>query len=333
MKRLASVLVGDSVAAGEGIDYGWHWSGSSWAPNTSGPNTPWLDPTRGLGGNYQSCHESPWAYPQLVSQDNAFNMTESACTGAGSLSGLLNSESVTNPDTSTTDNVPPQVGGSCTDCGLPNYLASQNSDPNSPTLYTLTVGADDIDFANWISQCYAGVTACNTDANSSTLNEQISQAKSHLEEVLDVVDSQNSSALYTPLVLVTGYYDPIPSPTSNASCTDTSTSTWVGITTDENNWLQDGLSNLNIAISQAVTYAQTAEAHIQVEFVDLSTAFAGHEFCSTDPWAYGPSIQYNLGTAYANNPAPFHPTPEGQRAIATAVEAAITSARTGGWVG
>ena len=34
-----------------------------------------------------------------------------------------------------------------------------------------------------------------------------------------------------------------------------------------------------------------------------------------DPWVYGLSIDFNLAGALNPNPAPFHPTKEGQEAI------------------
>jgi hypothetical protein len=48
---------------------------------------------------------------------------------------------------------------------------------------------------------------------------------------------------------------------------------------------------------------------------DPDPAFAGHRWCDRDPWVYGTSIL----VADPTSSAPFHPTPAGQRAIASAV--------------
>ena len=53
----------------------------------------------------------------------------------------------------------------------------------------------------------------------------------------------------------------------------------------------------------------------------------GHKFCSTDPWVYGPSIVVPAvagGSDGGDNPAPFHPTPAGQQAIADRVLTALS---------
>lgn len=50
---------------------------------------------------------------------------------------------------------------------------------------------------------------------------------------------------------------------------------------------------------------------------------SGHTFCTTDPWVYGPSIDYPDGSHWGVQPypAPMHPTPEGQLAIYKAIVA------------
>ena len=54
---LIIVALGDSVAAGEGINYGYEWNGTKWVgPANSNPG--WKDTTASLGANYQACHYS-----------------------------------------------------------------------------------------------------------------------------------------------------------------------------------------------------------------------------------------------------------------------------------
>ena len=62
-----------------------------------------------------------------------------------------------------------------------------------------------------------------------------------------------------------------------------------------------------------------------VAVADVTGALAGHQWCSSDPWAYGASV-------LALNPqsgAPVHPTPQGQQAVARIVLNAVPSKSTG----
>jgi hypothetical protein len=111
---------------------------------------------------------------------------------------------------------------------------------------------------------------------------------------------------------------------NNDSCVDYDTGPVVNLTGAEIAFLQGGLNCLNGNISADVTSAQTADTHLNVSLVDLSTIMVGHEWYTSDPWAYGPSIDNGeFVTGGILNPAPFHPTPEGQHAIAAAVMAKL----------
>ena len=58
-----------------------------------------------------------------------------------------------------------------------------------------------------------------------------------------------------------------------------------------------------------------------VTVADISQAMHGHEYCTTDPWTYGLTV-LKLDTS---SNAPFHPTPDGQKAIAAVVESTLRS--------
>jgi len=63
------VALGDSVAAGEGINYGFIWKNGKWVQ--TGPSSPsWMDTTQSLGANYPGCHQSGKGYPALLSLDD-----------------------------------------------------------------------------------------------------------------------------------------------------------------------------------------------------------------------------------------------------------------------
>ena len=73
-----------------------------------------------------------------------------------------------------------------------------------------------------------------------------------------------------------------------------------------------------------------AAARAGVEFVDASRAFAGHELTSDEPWFHGVDIDrvtYHIGPIPFSGPGPgaasFHPTAQGQKALADLVEKQI----------
>jgi Tol biopolymer transport system component len=66
------------------------------------------------------------------------------------------------------------------------------------------------------------------------------------------------------------------------------------------------------------------DASLDVDLVNISGMVSGHEFCTSDPWVYGPSIDYPpIGGGPGNSPAPFHLTPAGERELHEAVKAAL----------
>lgn len=138
-------------------------------------------------------------------------------------------------------------------------------------------------------------------------------------------DGYSSSNKLT--VVVTDYYNPYGS-SYNQNCIDSGNGLVnpIGITSGEQSWIVSGLLSLdsNIQLETKVT-----RSNLSVKFVDLSGSYggtnimSGHTFCTTDPWVYGPSIDYPDGSHWGVQPypAPMHPTPEGQLAIYKAIVA------------
>jgi hypothetical protein len=131
-------------------------------------------------------------------------------------------------------------------------------------------------------------------------------------------------------VLVTNYYDPFPASVSS-SCVDTAgygltvDYPFIGLTGNELTWLKNDLIDLNSSIANEVAYANTNYTNLDVYLVDISGAMAGHEFCTSSPWVFGPSIRFPAGGAGpSESPAPFHPTQDGQRAIYEEVKATLS---------
>jgi Tol biopolymer transport system component len=307
------VGLGDSVAAGEGINYGFVWKNGKWVQ--IGPSNPsWMDTSRALGANYSGCHQSGKGYPAFLSLDGGnYDVYNMACTGASALqnNGLENGGVLDREILSDGTSPPAQLGGTCTGCDPPSAVF----DSHSPDIVTLTVGADDINFAHWVRTCYLSVHACNSTANTNTLHSQLSREKTDLATVFSQLNDWATSKNKKLLVLVTNYYNPFNPNLTN--CIDYNPALGFGLTGSELSWLENGLTDLNANIAADVKQAQTSDTSLKVSLVDLSGVMAGHEFCTSSPWVYGPSIDLTS----AGNPAPFHPTPEGQRKIYMAVKA------------
>lgn len=75
----------------------------------------------------------------------------------------------------------------------------------------------------------------------------------------------------------------------------------------------------NKRIEKVVSDYENDES-ISVVYVDIQDVLSGHEWCTDDPWAYGFTA---LIWDDFKCKAPFHPTPEGQKAIAQRVYEAI----------
>lgn len=121
-----------------------------------------------------------------------------------------------------------------------------------------------------------------------------------------------------PEIVFTTYPDPLPeSAAAFARCPD-----GAGLGADELSFMHDLFATLNDSLRAALA----GEPGVRV--ADPDPAFSGHRWCDRDPWVHGPSI---LATDPASG-APFHPTQAGHRAIADAVLAA-RAAVPGEWRG
>jgi hypothetical protein len=344
------VALGDSVAAGEGINYGFVWKKNALGILTwvrTGPSNPsWMDTTLALGKNYQQCHQSSLSYPNLIAINGGnYNVYNMACTGATALQnntftkpedgGVLDAERFDTkgqpyPQTGYTEGgdtqdpsktVPAQLGGSCTGCASRNaYFGKHN-----PDVVLLTMGANDLNFAYWLYECYDPLLkrACNTTSNTNLLNSQLIKEKSDLATTLSQLNAWAAAKAKTLRVLVTNYYDPFNPNLTN--CIDYNVPIGgIGITGSELAWLENGLINLNANIAADVKQAQVSDTHLNVSLVNMSNVMSGHQWCTPHPWVYGASIDFPVvgdSILPGHNQSPFHPTPEGQRAIYLAVKA------------
>jgi lysophospholipase L1-like esterase len=152
---------------------------------------------------------------------------------------------------------------------------------------TITAGANDIYWQYFVRQCFNGSCGSVTDDAVTTGLRVVLRMK--LEFAMANISSRSNGS--PPVVILTGYYQPF-----SAACARQQTR----ITSNEIAWLNRQTQAINSTISSVANH------HAFARYVPVS--FSGHELCSNDSWVQG-----------ASDPAPFHPTAEGQRVIASAV--------------
>lgn len=157
--QLSIVSLGDSIAAGEGIAYGYTYDSAAPSPHWVG-GTP--DPT--WAGTYQQCHQTTAAYGSVVAQARHARFTNLACTGATYVNGL------TGPWSSPgTPMVPAEFGDWDTKSNLnPVY------DRAAPDVVLVTFGANDVMFENVLVSC---VVAAINNPNVCTAQDPVRRSR------------------------------------------------------------------------------------------------------------------------------------------------------------
>ncbi len=213
------------------------------------------------------CGRSQEAYGYIVAQSLRMKLRHYACSGAtaGDLYTVQRSGS---------PNVQPQLDAAFA--------------TGTPSLITITAGANDADWADFISKCYA--LNCNNEALTLKARGHLAVVDYKLHRAFNEIKRRSGSDK-PPQVIVTGYYNPL---------SDACTKIQDNITKAEIKWLSDQSAALNRTIRSA------AGDYSFVRFAPVD--FSGHDICSTNPWIQGLSSE-----------ARFHPTSEGQRAIAKSV--------------
>jgi lysophospholipase L1-like esterase len=215
------------------------------------------------------CGVSSKAYPARVAREFGMRYQNLSCSGA--TAGDLFTEQHLS---STRGDIEPQ---------LPRAFAG-----GTPSLITITAGANDTYWQYFIRKCY--VATCGTSFDRAAAASLVSILRIKLEVVMAEINFRAHGRL--PFVILTGYYRPF-SPT----CANRQDS----VTAEEFSWLNGQTDAINQAL------ADTANLHSSfVRFAPVD--FGGHALCTSKSWVQG--VQSN---------APFHPTAHGQQVIADAV--------------
>ena len=221
----------------------------------------------GLSSNDSVCGKSTDAYPYIVAATTGLTLTHTACTGAKADEGIYDS----------------QTRNSTTlDSQLDQAFAN-----GTPDLITLTIGANDTRWTQFIRQCY--YIRCGYSLDTARFNTYLADLKLELNVIMAKISTLSNGN--PPQVIVTGYYNPL----SSTSCAATN-----NLTSAEVSWLRSRTNSLNSAIRGTVG---------KYSFADFAPAnFSGHDICSADSWIQS-----------LDDPVPFHPTAAGQQTIAKAV--------------
>ncbi len=204
----------------------------------------------GVGtGSYtldSACKRSVYAYPYLWAQKHAgTSLSFVACSGA-----------------KTSD-----------------LLASQvQSVTSSTTLVTMTVGGNDIGFANLIYQCTISDCSAALDSTRANLETTLGAA---LDSVYTTVKQRAAPGA---TIVVLGY----PRVFSGASCFGT-----LGISSTE----ESKANALADALDKVIATHAAADG---VTYKSAIAAFTGHAVCSSSPWLNGLNL-FNTGESYHPN--------------------------------
>lgn len=345
------VVLGDSVASGEGIYYGFQYD-----PATGLWNGP-ADPDPAWDPPYPLCHQSRFAYGHLIANALDAKLASFACSGASYANGIAAPQL----DGGVTLR-PAQFGDFATRTDLnPDYDAA------APDAVVVTLGANDVKFVQIITACVLGTALGTQDLESAARRgenlgaavdrqirdnreallamlagspsgrpaapsaaaarvctqqnpgtvvetnffDQLPLLQQHYQTLLAGIRARGVAAGKVPRVVMTTYHVPLPATAPATPCPDLLTLDQDQLTYLRS--LEDMLADLIVSTAAGLDGVAVAE---------IRPALAGHEWCTSDPWTYGLSIEIrNLG-----NPAPFHPTREGQAAIARLVRPVVEEA-------
>lgn len=158
----------------------------------------------------------------------------------------------------------------------------------APDLITITVGANDMRWSDFLKICLSDQN-CDNRWYGYTVDALLLSLRAKLTYAL--AEIQYRSHGDHPKVIITGYYNPV-----SQACTGPIRT----LSSGEVNWISGQINKLNQTVQSTAGWFSFAK-YAKVDF-------SGHDICSGRSW-----IQ---GVAW---PAPFHPSADGQKAIAAAV--------------
>jgi lysophospholipase L1-like esterase len=158
----------------------------------------------------------------------------------------------------------------------------------APELITISAGANDARWVEYLQKCYRA--RCGTRFDNLLMRNLRNSLQTKLQNAMQDINYRTSDTS-PPQVILVGYYMPI-----SQSCSVR----FPEVTPEEITWMRSQVNELNNTIKSV------ADQYAFASFAPVN--FDGRDICSANPLMQG-----------LNDPAPFHPTAEGQRVIAQSV--------------
>lgn len=239
----------------------------------------------GTDDAYNTCHRSTSAYSVLLDKDLSINLQSfRACSGA------------------TTESL---VSGQHTNGNQLDAIGGETD------AITLTIGGNDIGFANFAGDCVFGDCSEVTDTFRTTLSKITDELPGKLDGLLEKIQAKLPSGAKAR-VLVIGYPRIMPYDDG----------TWLNcsyLSPEEQVAIRRVTTGLNSAIATAVQGRgypfEFVDADLILDSVRVSP-FAGHELCSAEGYFNGAS----LPKIYS-----FHPNTQGHQAYADLIKRYLMS--------
>jgi lysophospholipase L1-like esterase len=276
------VALGDSYSSGEGA---WDYE-----EGTDFDDRDDLWPFNDHEEDHNRCHRSENAYSQILSHNNDFagGSTFVACSGA-------TTEDLDNPNDSQT-----------------GEEAQLDALGEETTLVTMTMGGNDLGFADVVKDCILNgesglpfVESCQ-DKHDDRIDEELPELMDELVDYYEQIQAQAPNAQ----VVIIGY-PPLFDPEAGDSIGNL-------LFAEDMQWMNEQAAELNAMLAEAAEEAG-------VEFIDPTDAFAGHGIGGDDPWFNDLDIG-GPGFSVAD-PSSFHPNAAGQAAIADLVQQHLENPR------
>lgn len=220
----------------------------------------------GATGGDSRCGQTSQGYPNIVAQKRGMQLINASCSGA-TVGDIVTKQGISGPNISSQ---------------LDQAFAN-----GTPQLITITAGANDMQWLQFIKKCAQGT--CGTSADTTATQTLRAAMDVKYRYALDQISARSNGT--PPRVVITGYYNPVSNYCKGRQSYVSNT---------EIDWLNNQRDLLNKQIrSLTKDYKNVRYA---------STNFDGHTICAKEPWSQG-----------LNEPSPLHPNAKGQEMIAKSV--------------
>jgi lysophospholipase L1-like esterase len=221
----------------------------------------------GLSEAYDSsaCERSKLSYPVKLAIEVDYSLLDYACGGATITNGLNGSQTVNN-------------------LKLDSQITQLKQSRRLPSVISITIGANDVDWIRLLQRCYQG--ECGSVQDEAQIISSVATIQRKLRSNIEHITREYPDAR----LIITGYYQLFPA-TLVENCDELT-----GFDQRELDFARLIQSQINKSVQQAT------ENVPRVTFAPVS--FSGHELCTTDSW-----VQSLAGSA------PYHPTEKGQEQI------------------